>query len=154
MGDFTTMDDELVNLNIMDDEEDPMVVSGADTAIGQLYDLCMVGQVLTDSVVNFPSLKNMLADLWHPLRGVDISKLEGKRVLFKFYSEIDLIRVMEEVQEENVLGVWRFTGFYGALVEHERRESWELLRMLQNGNNKPWLVAGDFNEILFSFEKQ
>ncbi|MBA0729681.1 hypothetical protein Golax_022852 [Gossypium laxum] len=62
---------------------------------GPEYGLCLVGQVLTDSIVNFPSLKNTLADLWHPLREVSIMEIEDKYILFRFYSKIDLKRVMD-----------------------------------------------------------
>lgn len=48
---------------------------------------------------------------------------------------------------------WHFTGFYGNPVESERYISWDLLRTLAIGNGCPWLVIGDFNEILFSHEK-
>ncbi|KAA3489871.1 reverse transcriptase [Gossypium australe] len=64
-------------------------------------------------------------------------------------SHIDVV-----VEENDGAETWRFTGFYGEPVEQNRKVSWELLRALHNGNNLPWLVAGDFNEILFSFEKQ
>lgn len=47
-----------------------------------------------DSVVHFSALKNTLADLWHPLRGVSIMELEDKQILFRFYCEIDLQRVV------------------------------------------------------------
>ncbi|PPR80928.1 hypothetical protein GOBAR_AA39785 [Gossypium barbadense] len=96
MGDINTMDDDLANLNIMDDEEEPMVMAGDEIANGHLNDFCLVGRVLTDSVVNFPPLKNTLADLWHPLRGVAISEFEGNRILFRFYCDIDLQRIMAE----------------------------------------------------------
>ncbi|MBA0575294.1 hypothetical protein Golob_027975 [Gossypium lobatum] len=86
---------ELANLNIIDDEEDPMVVLEENKVDEEVYDLCLVGRVLTDSVVNFPSIRNTLADLWHPLRGVSITKLENKRILFRFYSEIDLKRILD-----------------------------------------------------------
>ncbi|PPR89691.1 hypothetical protein GOBAR_AA30989 [Gossypium barbadense] len=95
MIDINTVDEGLANLNIMNEEEDPMVLLGDDIAIDNLYELCLVGRVLTDSVGNFPSLKNTLADLWHPLRGVTITEMEDKRIFFKFYSEIDLERVMD-----------------------------------------------------------
>lgn len=32
--------------------------------------------------------------------------------------------------------------------------SWDLLRELSEGCDLPWLVLGDFNEIMFSHEKQ
>lgn len=39
-------------------------------------------------------------------------------------------------------------------MEQERKESWDLLSCLKRGNNRPWLIAGDFNEILFTYEKK
>ncbi|KAG8491294.1 hypothetical protein CXB51_014567 [Gossypium anomalum] len=63
--------------------------------MSSLYDLCLVGRVLTDSIVHFPSLKNTLADLWHPLRGVSIIEVENKKILFRFYCEIDMNRVLD-----------------------------------------------------------
>lgn len=95
MANVELVDTELANLNIIDEEEDPMVVLGVNNDDEESYDLCLVGRVLTDSVVNFPSLRNTLADLWHPLRGVSITELENKRILFRFYSEIDLKRVLD-----------------------------------------------------------
>ncbi|MBA0548731.1 hypothetical protein Golob_019813 [Gossypium lobatum] len=88
---------DLANLNIMDEEEDPLVVVGDDISVDPEYRLCLVGRVLTNSIVNFPSLKNTLADLWHPLRGVSIMEIEDKRIFFRFYSEIDLKRVMDDM---------------------------------------------------------
>ncbi|CAM8882672.1 unnamed protein product [Rhodiola kirilowii] len=46
-----------------------------------------------------------------------------------------------------------FTVFYGNPVTHRRSESWNLLRKLSDNNSLRWLVLGDFNEILFSWEK-
>ncbi|KAL0009461.1 hypothetical protein SO802_010963 [Lithocarpus litseifolius] len=48
---------------------------------------------------------------------------------------------------------WRFTGFYGEPVTHNRFESWDMLRQLNNRLNLPWICAGDFNEIVRSSEK-
>ncbi|GMJ14221.1 hypothetical protein HRI_005091300 [Hibiscus trionum] len=48
---------------------------------------------------------------------------------------------------------WRFTGFYGNPIENERSRSWALLRQLKEQHDMPWLIAGDFNEVMFSFEK-
>ncbi|MBA0738326.1 hypothetical protein Gogos_011702 [Gossypium gossypioides] len=57
--------------------------------------MCMVGRVLTDSVVHFSSIRNMLANLWHPLGGISITDIGEKRVLFRFYNMIDLNRVID-----------------------------------------------------------
>ncbi|CAM8914848.1 unnamed protein product [Rhodiola kirilowii] len=47
---------------------------------------------------------------------------------------------------------FRLTVFYGNPVSNRRAESWELLRNLSKQGDGPWLVLGDFNEILFGWE--
>ena len=49
---------------------------------------------------------------------------------------------------------WKFTGFYGNPDVQERHHSWQLLRRLKPIGEVPWLVAGDFNEILSISEKE
>ncbi|XP_073152537.1 uncharacterized protein [Henckelia pumila] len=51
---------------------------------------------------------------------------------------------------------WRFTGFYGNPEASFHSSSWELLRRIYGIHELqqlPWLVGGDFNEILFESEK-
>ena len=58
-----------------------------------------------------------------------------------------------EIQLEN-LPKWRFTGFYGFLVRHRRKDSWQLLKMLKRDNNLLWCCTGDFNDLLSQSEKR
>ncbi|KAJ1255254.1 hypothetical protein BS78_K272300 [Paspalum vaginatum] len=55
--------------------------------------------------------------------------------------------------EEEIGSGWRFTGFYGEPRTDYRDRSWEILRNLKTTLVKPWLCAGDFNEILVNEEK-
>lgn len=48
---------------------------------------------------------------------------------------------------------WRFTGFYGNPARHHRHLSWELLRRLNAMYSLPWVIGGDFNEIIHLSEK-
>ncbi|KAL5817683.1 hypothetical protein ACOSQ3_026061 [Xanthoceras sorbifolium] len=48
---------------------------------------------------------------------------------------------------------WRFTGFYGDPRGDMRFHSWNLLRRLARLSKLPWLVGGDFNEVLLLDEK-
>ncbi|KAK6146669.1 hypothetical protein DH2020_020538 [Rehmannia glutinosa] len=48
---------------------------------------------------------------------------------------------------------WRFTGFYGNPDRNARHFSWDLLRRLQAQYDLPWIVGGDFNDILSYTEK-
>ncbi|KAK2662641.1 hypothetical protein Ddye_001215 [Dipteronia dyeriana] len=45
--------------------------------------------------------------------------------------------------------VWRLTGFYGDPVSSQRCHSWTLLRRLACMSPLPWVVIGDFNEIVY-----
>lgn len=52
--------------------------------------------------------------------------------------------------------VWRFTGFYGNPNSSSRIFSWKLLGRLNSIpelQHLPWLIGGDFNEILYESEK-
>ncbi|GMI73926.1 hypothetical protein HRI_001061900 [Hibiscus trionum] len=49
---------------------------------------------------------------------------------------------------------WRVTGFYGNPVDSFRCRSWQLLQSLDYDPSIPWVVMGDFNEILLAEEKR
>ncbi|KAK4387777.1 hypothetical protein Sango_2384300 [Sesamum angolense] len=49
---------------------------------------------------------------------------------------------------------WRFTGIYGEPDTGKRSEFWNLLCRLHHQSVRPWLCAGDFNEILAHSEKK
>ncbi|XP_019163182.1 PREDICTED: uncharacterized protein LOC109159537 [Ipomoea nil] len=49
---------------------------------------------------------------------------------------------------------WRFTGFYGYRERQRRREAWQLLRTLSARSQLPWVVMGDYNDLLDQFEKR
>ncbi|MBA0576209.1 hypothetical protein Golob_027803 [Gossypium lobatum] len=85
------MEDALDNLRLLDDEEEAF--QGDEEAAGGVHQLCLVGRCLTDSVVHFPSLRNTMADFWHPIGGICITELGEKRYLFQFFHEVDLERV-------------------------------------------------------------
>ncbi|XP_019179165.1 PREDICTED: uncharacterized protein LOC109174381 [Ipomoea nil] len=49
---------------------------------------------------------------------------------------------------------WRMTGFYGFSKRPQRGESWDLIRSLANKSDLPWVMIGDFNDLLFQYEKR
>jgi hypothetical protein len=58
-----------------------------------------------------------------------------------------------EITEEDGF-VWRFTGIYGEPKSDAKEITWRLLRNIKHHSDKPWLCAGDFNEILLACEKE
>ncbi|PPS17002.1 hypothetical protein GOBAR_AA03582 [Gossypium barbadense] len=71
------MEDELVNLYLANEEEEPFQEDPKNSTNDLKF--CLVGSCLTDSVVHFSSLRNTLANLWHPIRGIAIMDLGDKR---------------------------------------------------------------------------
>jgi hypothetical protein len=50
--------------------------------------------------------------------------------------------------------IWRFTGLYEEPRWEDRYKTWDKLRELKNIFTLPWVVMGDFSEILYSHEKE
>ncbi|KAK5820000.1 hypothetical protein PVK06_025041 [Gossypium arboreum] len=107
------MEKELANLNIEDGEEEALILPTDGVSRKLIYDCCLVGCFLMASAVHFPAMKNMMENLWHPLGGVQISDLGGKRYLFKIFLELDIERV--------IMGIpWTFNNHL--LVFHRLKE--------------------------------
>ncbi|MBA0576546.1 hypothetical protein Golob_023975 [Gossypium lobatum] len=81
------MEADLENLNLEDEEEEPILCTRNKITIKNGHQVCLVGKALIDCVIHFPALKRTLADLWHPLGGVITSDLGDKRYIFKFFYE-------------------------------------------------------------------
>lgn len=57
------------------------------------------------------------------------------------------------IEDDPAKGVWFLTGIYGCPVVTERFKTWSLMRTLCWKHDEPWLVLGDFNELLHHHEK-
>ncbi|XP_061993460.1 uncharacterized protein LOC133711342 [Rosa rugosa] len=57
------------------------------------------------------------------------------------------------VDDDNGSIQWRLTCFYSNSSAAERQESWNLIRSLSDDDSLPWVVLGDFNEMVHSSEK-
>ncbi|KAK5772713.1 hypothetical protein PVK06_049007 [Gossypium arboreum] len=84
----------LEDLRLEESEEDDLSIPIGDEVQGPAFSFCLVGCFLTASVVHFPAMRNTMANLWHPLEGVQISDLGDKRYLFNFFNEVDIHRVI------------------------------------------------------------
>ncbi|MBA0753340.1 hypothetical protein Gogos_021873, partial [Gossypium gossypioides] len=99
--------------------------------------LCLVGRCLTDSVVHFPSLRNTLADLWHPIGGIYITEIGEKRYLFQFFHEVDIDRVVAGIPwffNNHLLILQKVpVGGNPAVVELNHTEFWIQVHDLPSG---------------------
>ena len=60
-----------------------------------------MGRFLTDKAINFPAMKNTMAALWRPEKGICIKDLSPTLFLFQFFHEVDIQRVLDS-------GLWTF----------------------------------------------
>ncbi|MBA0575190.1 hypothetical protein Golob_007042 [Gossypium lobatum] len=85
----------MVRLNIENGEEEETLLLSIDPGLQKsAYEYCLVGYFLTASFVHFTAMNNTMANLWHPLDGVQILDLGERRFLFKFFHEMDVERVV------------------------------------------------------------
>lgn len=91
---MTTIEEEFANLSIANEEDEPIWDQEEEEDNEDENNSCLVGKVLTNSAVHFILMRSVLAELWHPIEGVTISKMEDKRILFRFYNELDIARVI------------------------------------------------------------
>lgn len=49
---------------------------------------------------------------------------------------------------------YRLTKFYGYANQAQRYRSWALLRSLAYQSSLPWIILGDFNGLIGSYEKR
>ncbi|PPS06010.1 hypothetical protein GOBAR_AA14638 [Gossypium barbadense] len=77
MAETNMVDDELASLNIIEDEEDPLVVIGDKINTGQIYDLCLVGDIDLNRVMDgMPWFFNRHLIILHRLTGdEDLTKV-------------------------------------------------------------------------------
>ncbi|GLT94942.1 hypothetical protein SLE2022_126530 [Rubroshorea leprosula] len=87
----------------------------------------------------------------------NLGRSGGLAVLWKSDTKLSLLSFSQNHIDMEVEGMgassWHFTSYYGHPKRHNRRRSWQLLRELATKSELPWLIGGDFNDLLHSYEK-
>lgn len=83
-------------------------------------------------------------------RGLGLFWSGSKQVNLKHYSyhHIDV-----EVVQPDMNDPWRIMGVYGYACAEDKALTWELTLALGQQSSLPWLMVGDFNEIICNEEK-
>ncbi|KAH1107886.1 hypothetical protein J1N35_011654 [Gossypium stocksii] len=93
------MEEVLADLRIEEEEESGEAelweIEQEENPTEQSSNFCLVGCFLTATVINFQSMCMVMANLRHPLGGVTIIDIGEKRILFRFYCEVDRDRVVK-----------------------------------------------------------
>lgn len=100
------MEIDLTSLRISEAEDDSLHLVGTKTVRHLVYKHCFVGCFATSSVIHFSSMRNTLANVWHPLGGVQIFDLRNKRFLFRFSTKSILRGYFEAPLERSITTYW------------------------------------------------
>uniref|UniRef100_A0A803Q3T6 PHD finger protein ING n=1 Tax=Cannabis sativa TaxID=3483 RepID=A0A803Q3T6_CANSA len=86
--------EDVFNFQIEEGElEAVMAGEGEDEGIDDRW--CLVGRFLTNRLIDFDKMQNILASLWQPGMGMFVKQLDNNRFLFQFYHEVDIQRVID-----------------------------------------------------------
>lgn len=63
------MEADLARLRLANEENEPVRDHDEVQEVDEDFRLCLVGKARTNSAVHFPSLRNVLDEIWHPIEG-------------------------------------------------------------------------------------
>ncbi|MBA0784670.1 hypothetical protein Gotri_025917, partial [Gossypium trilobum] len=89
------MEADLAGLTLEEEEDEILQIQTEEGTNGDGEFLQLVECFLTASIVHFPAMRSTMANLWHPVRGIQITDLGEKRYLFQFFHLMDLERVIK-----------------------------------------------------------
>ncbi|XP_073035368.1 uncharacterized protein [Primulina eburnea] len=86
----------MANLSLSAEEDDDLLLVPPEQDNRILSpQLWLVGRFLTNRLVNFGAMKNRMADIWQPVKGITIKEIDGQRYLFQLYHVMDMERIMD-----------------------------------------------------------
>ncbi|MBA0676552.1 hypothetical protein Goari_018026, partial [Gossypium aridum] len=72
------MESEFAGLSLNEEEEEILQVQNDLYPVSEEEILSLVGYFLTASIIHYAAMKSTMANLWHPVRGVQIRDLGEK----------------------------------------------------------------------------
>lgn len=88
------MDRDFATLTL--DNEEEIVSAYKDPALAkEEEEFCLVGCFLTVSIIHHPVMRSTLANLWHRVKGIQITDLGEKRYMFRFFHKWDMDKVLK-----------------------------------------------------------
>ena len=108
MGSRTGMqelEDAWANFRLDKEESGGLEVSSEEVgkAVSEGTDMryALIGRFLTDKPINFVAMKNTMASIREPRKGIAVTEVGAGRYLFQFFHEFDVITILNN-------GLWTF----------------------------------------------
>lgn len=87
---------------ITNDEDEELVLEAIQIQQGNSQlEHCLVRRFFTERPINFMAMRNRMASIWRPERGVNTTNLGSRVCLFQFFHGTDVKRIMDS-------GPWSF----------------------------------------------
>ena len=120
------MESRLENLSLLkkEEEKEELVLEYEDlrTKVQSFY-FYLMGIFLTDRRINFNAMRNKVASMWRPGRGMCIMDLNSSCYLFQFFQQVDMKKVLEGAP-------WTFDNHL--LLLHQLKEGEVLIQIAIN----------------------
>lgn len=94
--------------------------------------------------------------------GICVSMLKDSVVVFRSYLLEELVSVEPIIKHDQFITLdikrvndepWYFTAIYATPDLNKRTDLWKELENFSSSHNKPWLLAVDFNDNRFAWER-
>ncbi|KAK6138562.1 hypothetical protein DH2020_027699 [Rehmannia glutinosa] len=96
------IDDLCGHMQLKEEEKGGVCIEEPENDVqSQEFRWCLVGRFLMGRQINFMAIKNRIALIWRPVKGVFIKELRPNLFLFQFFHELDITRVQSN-------GLWTF----------------------------------------------
>ncbi|MFQ6629936.1 hypothetical protein Gotur_008149 [Gossypium turneri] len=79
------MESDFAGLTLDEEEEAILRVQVDSDSVREEEALSLVGCFLTATIIHYPAMKRTMANLWHPVRGVQIRDLGKKDIYLNFF---------------------------------------------------------------------
>ncbi|XP_060969447.1 uncharacterized protein At4g02000-like [Cannabis sativa] len=86
--------EDTIRFNIEEEDLEAVIVTAGEREEGIDDRWCLVGRLLSNRVIDFEKMQNVLASLWQPGMEMFVKQLDTNRFLFQFYHEVDIQRVI------------------------------------------------------------
>lgn len=94
------------NLSLSKEEEDELVLEIGDGQSNIPHqEFCFIGRFLIYRPINFNIMKNRIASIWRPRKGLCVKKIKSNLFLFQIFHHVDLKRLIEG-------GPWTFDNYH------------------------------------------
>lgn len=99
-GGLEELENKCANVSLADEDDVGLEIleSEVEKESGACVDLrwAAVGHFLTDKSIKVQVMRQVLASIWRPVKGVGIKEIEDNRFIFHFFHERDIQRILGE----------------------------------------------------------